>query len=377
MFSKKLFRDLDLPIIIIISLLFIVGMISITSATKTAGNFTFVKQQAIWFITGIVIMLVITSIDYNALGNLSPYLMLIGILSLIAVLIPGIGVVRGGARCWFQLPGDFLLQPAEFVKIFFILNFGRYIAKIREKDDKGINKPMVLAILLAYCCIPIVLLIRQPDYGMALVFIAIIAIMLFMGNLSIKYIMSFLGLILLSLAPFFYFILPRMEEHVQKRIMSFINPTADPLGAGYHAAKSQLAIGSGRILGQGVFKGMQTQMVKGGLPVKESDFIFAVIGEEFGFIGASIVLILFVLLIIRCIYIAKNARDTYGMLIVMGATAMLGFQFVQNVGMTIGLMPITGITLPFVSYGGSSMWTNMATIGLIQSVAVRRKNLKF
>lgn len=377
MFSNKAFKNIDFPIVIIVSLLFIVGLVAITSATKFAGNFTYSKQQALWFITGIVIMFVVSTLDYNALANVSTYLMVLGIVSLVAVLIPSIGTVRGGARCWFSMPGGFLLQPSEFVKICFILNLSKHLSKIKEKGDEGINRPAILALILIYSAIPIALLIKQPDYGMALVYIAISAAMLFIAGLSNKYILSFIGFAVVAAPMFFYLILPRMDDHVQKRITAFLDPMADPLGAGYQAAKLQLAIGSGRIFGQGIFKGIQTQMAKGGLPTKETDSIFAVIGEEFGFVGSTIVVMLFTFLLIRCIYIAKSASDPCGMFIAIGITAMLAFQFIQNVGMTIGLMPITGIPLPFVSYGGSSMWTNMAAIGLLQSVAMRRKKLKF
>lgn len=378
MLDRKLLKNLDYTILIIVSLLFAVGVVAIASATKAqAGNFIFVKQQLLWFITGIVVMLTFIVIDYNSLGSISSYLFVLGILSLVAVLIPGIGVVRGGARCWFPMPGGSLLQPAEFVKIIFILNFGKHIARIKAGDENAINQKKNLLFFFIYVAIPIALLIQQPDYGMSLVFIAIAATMLFVGGICWKYIAYAFGVICAVAPVFFFLVLPRMEQHVRNRIMAFINPAADPLGAGYHAAKSQLAIGSGKIWGQGMFKGIQTQLEKGGLPAKETDFIFAVIGEEFGFVCSIVIIILFVLLIVRCINIAQNARDLYGSLLAIGITAMFGYHFVQNVGMTVGVMPITGLPLPFMSYGGSSLWTNMAAVGLVLNVGMRRQKINF
>ncbi|MNV63685.1 Rod shape-determining protein RodA [compost metagenome] len=211
----------------------------------------------------------------------------------------------------------------------------------------------------------------QPDFGTAAVFIVITIFMLFANGLKYRYI--FLGLaLLIVLVPIVYFFV--LNPIQQERILVFLDPTRDPLGAGYNAIQSKLAVGSGMLFGTGLLNGTQTQF--GYLPIKSSDFIYSVISEELGFLVSSLIVILFVIIIIRMIYISKNAKNNFAKLIVVGIAGMIFFHFVQNIGMAIGLLPITGVPLPFVSYGGSSLMTNFIALAIVLNISARKsKNL--
>ena len=220
--------------------------------------------------------------------------------------------------------------------------------------------------------IPILLVIKQPDYGTAMVMLAILAFMLFVGGLDYKYIIAAIILVAVGVPLAYQYVLP---EHAKDRITVFLNPETDPQGAGYNIIQAKLAVGSGQMWGMGLMEGNQTQL--GYLPMKVTDFIYAVISEEMGFVFSTIVVVLYVLLIIKGYGIAKDAEDVYGALIATGVTTMYLAHFLENVGMNIGLMPITGIPLPFISYGGSSMITNFIGLGLLLSVSSKRNKKMF
>ena len=219
---------------------------------------------------------------------------------------------------------------------------------------------------------PVLLIAKQPDYGTAIAFLVAICFMLFVSGIRAKYIVVAI-LIVLTLLPILYiFVLP---EHAKTRIEIFLNPEEDPRGAGYNIIQSKLAIGAGQLLGMGMFKGNQTQL--GFLYPKTTDFIFAVIGEEFGFLVSSIIIVLYVFLITKAIYVAKTAKDDLGSYIAMGIAGLLFFHMTENIGMTLGLLPITGIPLPFVSYGGSALITNFIAIALLLNISGRRQKAIF
>ena len=220
--------------------------------------------------------------------------------------------------------------------------------------------------------IPILLVIQQPDYGTAMVLIAIVVIMLFAGGLSYKYIIAAAVIVIVAMPLIYTYVLP---EHAKGRIDVFLNPEMDPQGAGYNIIQAKLAVGSGQLWGMGLLQGNQTQL--GYLPMKPTDFIFAVISEEMGFVISVLVVVLFVVLIVKGFYIAKGAKDSYGMIIATGVTAMYLAHFLENVGMNMGLMPITGIPLPFISYGGSAMLTNFIGLGILLGVNARRAKKMF
>ncbi len=236
------------------------------------------------------------------------------------------------------------------------------------KEKGKVNNIFNLLIAVVFLAIPTFLIVKQPDYGTAMVFLAIFAVMLFSYGISLWYVLGSLVALVAALPFVYLYILP---EHAKERINVFLNPQSDPLGAGYNIIQSVLAVGSGKVWGMGLYSGHQTQL--GYLPMKTTDFIYSVISEEMGFIISALVVLLFILLVVRLFYIAKNTKDMYGSIIV----AMFLAHFIENVGMTIGLMPITGIPLPFVSYGGSSMLTNCIAIGLVLSVNRKRKKNMF
>lgn len=374
MFDKKFVKNFDYLSMLLVLALFSIGMAALASATgANNGKYGMIIAQSVWFVLGLAVFFIALNIDYNIFGSIALYLYVLMLAPLvILVAFPSLGHTSHNATSWFRV-GSQQVQPSEFAKIIFILTFARHIDKIREKDETAINKPENLIFLLAHAAVPVLLIMKQPDNGTALVYCVIAASMLFAANISFKYILGALACIVPAVPVFLFFILPRMPKYAANRILGFINPDLDPKGIGWQAMISKLAIGSGRIWGQGLFHGIQSHMPKGGLPVKESDFIFAVLGEELGFVWCAVVVALFVLLLLRFMYIARTSKDFYGSLIVSGVTAMIAFHMFQNIGMTVGLMPITGIPLPFFSYGGSSFLTNMAGVGLVLCVAMRRQ----
>lgn len=226
--------------------------------------------------------------------------------------------------------------------------------------------------IVLYIAIPALFVIKQPDYGTAMVMLVFFAVMVFSAGISLWYVLGAMIAVGASLPFVYLYVLP---AHAKDRILVFLNPQSDPLGAGYNIIQSMLAVGSGQVWGMGLFNGNQTQL--GYLPMKTTDFIYSVISEEMGFVVSILIVILFVLLIIRVFHIAKNAKDTFGSLLAVGIGSMFLAHFIENVGMTIGLMPITGIPLPFISYGGSSMLTNFMALGILLSVNRKRKKNMF
>lgn len=369
--DKRLFKNIDVPLLINVFLLVMIGFIAIYAATQTfdtAQSVKFVVTQAVAFALGLVAIVVISSIDYHEFGLYWKVIYVICILMLIAVLIPGIGKVNKGARGWIDL-GVVEMQPAEVAKIGIILTF----AKLLESREDKLNSLRDLAVPLIHIGIPILLIMKQPDLGNALVFMVIAAGMLFVAGLNMKFIWgSILGGVLSFPILWNFVLLP----HQQNRLITFIDPYNDPLGDGYHVIQSMLAVGSGQVTGKGLMA-EDTMTNLNFLPEQWTDFIFSVISELTGFIGSAIVVIAFIFFLHRLLYLSRVAKDQFGTLIVSGIFFMYLFQIVENIGMTIGVMPITGITLPFMSYGGSSMLTNMIAIGLVLNVTMRRRKIKF
>lgn len=305
-------------------------------------------------------------LDYNILGKLWIPLFALMILMLILVLFTE---EIHGAKSWFTF-NSVSIQPSEFSKIILIISLAKVITWINDKGK--INNVFYIMLILLLIIVPTFLVVLQPDYGTAMVIVVISAIMMFSGGISLWYVLGS-TIIAGAALPFIYmYILP---VHAKERINVFLNPQMDPLGSGYNIIQSMLAVGSGQVWGMGLFNGNQTQL--GYLPMKTTDFIFSVISEEMGFVISMIIVVLFVLLIIRTFYIAKNAKDNFGALLATGIGSLFLAHFIENVGMTIGLMPITGIPLPFISYGGSSMLTNCIAIGILLSINRKRKKKMF
>ena len=259
------------------------------------------------------------------------------------------------------------LQPSEFAKIVLIITMARLIDMYQKKGN--LNKPHYILLLFLVIDLPVFLIIKQTDYGTAMVILATMAIMLFVGEIYWRYVICALLAVAIVIPITYTYVLP---EHAKNRIDVFLNPELDPRGAGYNIIQSKLAVGSGQFWGMGLFNGNQTQL--GILPMKTTDFIYPVISEEMGFVFSSLVIILFLILLIRILNVAKTSKDNFGKLICTGVFAMIFAHFLENIGMIMGLLPITGIPLPFISYGCSSMLTNMIALGLVMSVACRRKH---
>lgn len=364
---KRELKNVEWTILIVAIILCIIGLVALFSATNETEHDDF-NKQCIWFVVSIIIMIGVMIIDYETLIKISPIFYGMFIILLIAVLFtPEIN----GATSWFDI-GFFSFQPGEFAKIFVILFLALAISRIQERGKQEINRPTRLLILLAILGVPVLLIIKQPDFGTAAAFVVAAALMIIAAGIDKKYIIGTIILVLVSVPLIYNFILP---EHAKQRIDIFLNPESDPRGAGYNIIQSKIAIGAGGLTGMGLLKGNQTQL--GYLYPKSTDFIFAVIGEEMGFIVAGTVVILYVLLITKSLYVAKTAKDEVGSLIATGITGVFLFHFVENIGMVIGLLPITGVPLPFVSYGGSSLMTNFMLIGILLNISSKRQKTIF
>jgi len=344
----------------------IFGVVMISSAAPAGGSFVLVQLASLFLGLGVVAVLVV--VDYEYLASLSSYLYIISFILLVLVLIPGIGTYENGARSWFRFGSLVGIQPAELVKLAFIITFAKHLSSV----DDLINRPRNVVALLIHGGVLIGLILLQPDFGTAVVFGCIMLVMLFVAKISWKFLASVAAFIAGAVPIAWNFFL---QPYQQERIINLFNPENDPTGSGFQVAQSKAAIGSGKIFGMGLYEG--SSQFNNFLPERHTDFIFSVVCEELGFIGALVVIGLLLAIIIRCIIIGLNAKNSLGTYICFGVAAMFTFHVVENVGMCIGLMPVTGIPLPFFSYGGSSLLTNMIAIGLVLNVKYRSKAINF
>lgn len=336
------------------------GMLVISSATSSFGTKKFVVVQLAAFCIGLCGAFVITLVDYDNLLSLSKYIYALCVAALVLTLV--IGTEVNGNKNWIML-GPVNVQPSEFVKIGFIISFSAHLNRVREY----INTPRGIIPLVLHFGVIFALIFKAGDLGTGLVFLFVFIIMLFAAGLHrLYFIIGGVGIV--AAAPFVF---NSLSDYQQKRILAVYDPTLDPLGHGYHTIQSKIALGSGGLTGEGLFDGIQTQY--GILPEKQTDFIYSVAGEELGFVGSILILILLGALIFRVFYIAKTSRDFSGMLICAGVGAVFLFQTAENIGMCLGLLPVIGITLPLFSYGGSSMLASVCLIGLVLSVNSHRK----
>ena len=364
---KRELKNIEWSILVVAIILCVIGLVALFSSTQEAEYDEF-NKQCIWFAVSIFIAIGVMIVDYETLVKVSPILYGASIILLIAVLFT---TPVNGARSWFDI-GFFSFQPGEFSKVFVILFLTYIISKIQEKSKKEINNPLKLLIIFAALAVPVLLIIRQPDFGTAAAFLIATVFILITAGIDKKYIIGTFILIILSVPLIYNFILP---EHAKKRIDIFLNPESDPRGSGYNIIQSKLAIGAGGLTGMGLLKGNQTQL--GFLYPKTTDFIFAVIGEEMGFIVAGAVIILYVFLITKALYVAKTAKNEMGSLIASGISGVFVFHFIENIGMVMGLLPITGVPLPFISYGGSSLITNFICIAILLNISSKRQKTIF
>ncbi|MDD4781401.1 MAG: rod shape-determining protein RodA [Tissierellia bacterium] len=383
MFTKdNKLKRFDFILFITTIILSFYGFIMIKSATisKAGGSEGYLKTQIVAFAIGLVLMIILTSIDYDLYGSFYMPIYVISILLLIYVLINPVNASEwGSVRSWVRI-GPIVFQPSELAKFGLIISLAKFIDINQEK----INEPLILLKVLAFALFPVVLILLQPDLGTALVFIFFIAVMIFVAGINYKYVITVLSIalifLIIGLGVFFYVMqdynigdespFSFLDRYQFERIVTFFYPELDPEDTGYQVIQSKTAIGSGMLYGRGLFEGVQNQL--GYLPTKETDFIFAVIGEELGFMGGALLLLLYAILLYRLIRIARRTTSLFGSLIITGITAMLFFHIFENIGMTMGVMPVTGIPLPFISYGGTFMLVNMISIGLCLGIGMKR-----
>ncbi|MFT4113307.1 rod shape-determining protein RodA [Silvibacterium sp.] len=357
------FRDFDWTLLGFVLLLSIISIFEIYSATLHTKFVGFYKSQILWILGGLVAMFVVSAIDYHRLLDIIHWVYGFFLLSLIAVITVGTKVL--GARRWIKLPGGIHFQPSEWVKLVLIVAVTRYFMGLvgRELTWGDIFKAMALV------GVPMLLVLKQPDLGTALTYSPILLAGLFLGGIDWKKaaILILSGLLLVGVA----FSSSKILKPYQKaRLTSFLNPDADPKGGGYQIRQSLIAVGDGGVFGRGALKGTQTQ--GDFLPIPYTDFIFAAFAEEHGFVGCVLVLLLYFLVLMRLIQNAQTASDLPGTFMIMGVVAVLIFQIAVNVGMVLGLMPVTGIPLPLMSYGGSSVLFTFLALGMVMNVRMSR-----
>ena len=345
-----------------ILLLLITGWFAVYSASyeeRLVTGIDYPQKQFMWMCIAVAVFFITLAIDYHLLLKLSfvIYAVILGLLVLVLVL----GEARFGARRWFSLAG-FSLQPSELAKLGIILAISKYL--VMDIDNRKYLRYIIACGIILL--VPIILILKQPDLGTALVFIPTVLVMLFVAGIGWRRLLGISIIGLLSM-PSAWFLL---RNYQKERLLSFLNPEQDPLGSGYSIIQSKIAVGSGGLFGKGWLSGTQNRL--NFLPERHTDFIFSIIGEEWGFIGAVAVLMLFFIIIAVGFNIAHKAPDLSGRLLAIGLITLFSIQVAINISMTIGLMPVTGIPLPFISYGGTSLVVTMAMLGLLQNIYMRR-----
>lgn len=357
----------DTTVFIIVLILASIGVIMVYSASAVVASqklndpYFFLKKQLCWALLGVIAMILFWNIDYRIFEKLVYPFLFLTIFFLVLVLVPGFGKLAGGARRWLKL-GPVVFQPTELLK----LSLLAYLASSLSRKNRNMESftrgflPYLILIGVIFA-----LIMKQPDFGTATLLAVISMVLVFISGAKVSHIVS---TILCSL-PIFYVFLFRVEYR-RARILSFLNPWEDPLGKGFHTIQSLISLGSGGAAGLGLGAGRQKLFY---LPTPHTDFIFSVIGEEFGFIGTSIIIFLFLMILWQGIRIALQAKDEFGKLFALGITFLVVFQAFLNMGVASGILPVKGVTLPFISYGGSSLFLSMASVGVLLSIYKYRK----
>lgn len=356
-------NSVEIVLLLSVIIISIFGLIMIYSASyvwaeyKFNNPFKFVINQGIFFVIGVILMFIISKIDYSIYYSKANLLFFICLTLLVLVLIPGVGSVRNGSRSWFGI-GSLGIQPSEFTKLSLIIFTSRYLVnneKVIGNFRKGVF-PILFILLLVFG-----LIMLQPDFGTGMIIVISIIGLLFVGGVDFKFflklgIVGILGIVgLIVIAPY------RL-----KRILSFLNPWSDPLGSGFQIIQSLYAIGPGGLFGYGFLNSRQKHFY---LPEPQTDFIFSIISEEFGFVGILIVSILFLIIIVSGFKISRRCNDLFGKYVSFGITFQLAFQAILNLMVVVGLIPVTGVTLPFLSYGGSSLLITLCSMGIILNIS--------
>ncbi|MEJ6607882.1 MAG: rod shape-determining protein RodA [Candidatus Planktophila sp.] len=367
----SVFAGFDPILTIAVALLLITGTLLVYAATRDwyAANGLdpeyYLKRHVINIAIGSVLAWGTTVVDYRLLRAYTPILWVIGVLALVAVLIPGIGDEVNGANAWIGLPGGFQVQPAELAKISIIVGMSMMLSERSNDSNCPQDKDVLQALIIA--AIPILLILAQPDMGTIFIISIAVVTMIAVSGAKMRWVV---GLILLAVIGSFTAVkVGVINDYQVKRLQAFVDPNADSQGSGYQLRQARITVGSGGLLGTGLFNGPQTNGRF--VPEQQTDFIFTVAGEELGFLGSGFIIILYLILLMRAFGIARRSSDPYGKLVCTGVIAWFAFQAFENIGMTLGMMPMTGVPLPFVSYGGSSMFATMIGFGLLQNVHSR------
>ncbi|WP_263376871.1 rod shape-determining protein RodA [Granulicella aggregans] len=361
-FNSTYFRDFDWVLLGFVLLLSVISVLEIKSATLQTKFRGFETKQVEFLLVGLVLMFIISIVDYHTLIDIAPWAYGISLVSLVAVRLVGSKVL--GARRWIKL-GSFHFQPSEWVKLVLIVAVARYFWGLAGRDLswKDIGK------VFALVCVPMAMVLLQPDLGTSLTYVPILVCGLFLGGLRIKQ-AAILLLVFALIGGIAWKSGKLLKPYQKARLTAFMDPDNDPKGSGYQIRQSLIAVGSGGIWGKGANKGTQTQ--GDFLPIPYTDFIFAAFSEEHGFVGAVGVLVLYFLILMRLIQNAQTASDLPGAFIIMGIVAVIVFQIAVNIGMVVGLMPVTGIPLPLMSYGGSSILFTFLALGIVMNIRIRR-----
>ena len=364
-------RHMDWILVVVVLGLTAIGTLLIWSATQpgllAAGQDprTYLKKQLLNVVIGLVLMIGVSLVDTRQLRTWAPFFYGGTVLALLAVLTP-LGSVVNGARAWFSLPGGFQVEPNEFAKIALILVIAMVFSSGFQARSGVSGGPRVRALFIALgCAAPLIgLVVVEPALGVALVLVVVTATMIVLSGLRLRVIATLTAVVAVTIAAAGG--LHLLKDYQLTRFTSFLHPSQDLAGAGYNAAQAKIAVGSGGMFGQGLFHG---QLVAGNfVPSQQTDFIFTVAGEELGFVGTIVIVFLLGVVILRALRIATRADDLFGLLVASGVAMWFAFQSFVNIGMTIGIMPVTGLPLPFVSYGGSAIFADMIAIGMLQSV---------
>ena len=353
--SKRFWQDFDWFLLSVAVALGTIGLVEIYSSTMNMDSTSYFLRQLVWLVVGVGLSFVVASVDYHVLAEHIAFIYVGAVCLLLGVLL--FGSTIAGSRSWFGI-GSFGLQPSELAKLVVVVALARFLSEIQRKY-------LTLSQIFwacAICGVPVLLVAAQPDLGTALTFVPILAFGLFVRGVRPAVLISGV-LIVIFLLPVTWAV---MKDYQKDRILTFLQPESDPLGSGYQVIQSKIAIGSGGLWGTGLFQGSQNQL--GFLPTRHTDFIFSVVAEELGFVGVCVTLALLLAFVFRTLSLTFMPGDTLGLFIVLGVGGMFLFHILVNVGMVIGFMPITGITLPFMSYGGSSILTAFIGLGLIVSV---------
>ena len=367
--SSGYWRDLDWILLIAALATTVFGSMLVWSASRAdmasdSDPTSYLKRHAINVVVGIVLGFLASRIDYRWLRAYTPIIYGLSVVLLILPFLPGIGATIAGARAWIDLPGGMTLQPSEFAKVAVILMMAVLLSEKRDVEAEPRDRDVLLSMLVAV--LPIGIILLQNDTGTVLVLGSVALSIIAVSGARTRWVIGLIGGAVVGILLAIQ--LGLLKEYQVQRLTSFIDPTADASASAYNANQARIAIGGGGWEGYGLFQGPQTQGKF--VPVNESDFIFTVVGEEFGFIGAAVLILLVGVILWRAVVIAYRADDLYGRLVATGIVAWLGFQTFENIGMTMGIMPITGIPLPLVSAGGTSMMATWIAIGLLQNVRI-------